>query len=84
MAIDPVPKNVCVQYVAGSHKWGWYYPVKFETLLPYKIVKPDCVDRNYEPVPDIDANIDKYKILSWDMQVMSAFSLKYMFLLITD
>lgn len=68
MPIDPVPKDICVQYVAGSHKWGWYYPMKFETNLPYKIVHPDSIDRDFQPVPDIDAQKNKHKLLYWDLE----------------
>lgn len=67
--VDPVPMDTCVQYVAGSHKWGWYYPKKFETTMDYKITKEDKMDRIFERIPDIDANKDQYKILCWDLQV---------------
>lgn len=68
MPIDVVPKDTCVQYVAGSHKWGWYYPRKFETTLPYKVLNNENFDRVFEHVPDIDANRDQYKLLHWDLQ----------------
>ena len=28
--LDPVPRRTCVEYVAGSHRWGkWYTPKRF-------------------------------------------------------
>ncbi|GIY50339.1 uncharacterized protein CDAR_86431 [Caerostris darwini] len=68
MPVDPVPRETCVQFVAGSHKWGWYQPIKFETTLPYRVVDGDGDRRTYQPVPDVEANRDKYNILTWDVQ----------------
>ncbi|GFR12871.1 uncharacterized protein TNCT_452581 [Trichonephila clavata] len=68
MPVDPVPRETCVQFVAGSHKWGWFKPIKFETTLPYQVEDKDFNDRTYQPVPDIEANRDTYDILSWELQ----------------
>ncbi|XP_054713659.1 uncharacterized protein LOC129223119 [Uloborus diversus] len=68
MPVDPVSRETCVQFVAGSHKWAWYFPRKFATTLPYEI-EEKFLDKEYEPVPDVDANRHKWNILSWDLQV---------------
>jgi ectoine hydroxylase-related dioxygenase (phytanoyl-CoA dioxygenase family) len=62
--VDPVPRETCLQLVGGSHRWGrWFVP---------KFIKGDRIlagapDR-YEPVPDIDAERDRYTILAWDLE----------------
>jgi ectoine hydroxylase-related dioxygenase (phytanoyl-CoA dioxygenase family) len=62
--VDPVPRERSLQLVRGSHRWGrWFVP---------KFVKDDRTltgaDARYEPVPDIDAERDRYDILSWDVE----------------
>ncbi|KAF8788805.1 hypothetical protein HNY73_006810 [Argiope bruennichi] len=68
MPVDPVPRDTCVQFIAGSHKWGWFEPIKFETERPYQIIDNECEEKIYQKVPDVAANKDKYNILSWDVQ----------------
>uniref|UniRef100_A0A2L2XYK1 Phytanoyl-CoA dioxygenase n=1 Tax=Parasteatoda tepidariorum TaxID=114398 RepID=A0A2L2XYK1_PARTP len=69
MPVDPVPRETCVQFVAGSHKWGWYSPRKFETTQPYKVIDETlCSEKNYQQVPDIEANKEQWNILCWDLQ----------------
>lgn len=61
--LDPVPKETCVEFVAGSHRWGkWFTPTKFVG------VHYDREDKGYETVPDINATRDDYRLLSWDLQ----------------
>ncbi|GFT81792.1 uncharacterized protein NPIL_441781 [Nephila pilipes] len=74
MPVDPVPRETCVQFVAGSHKWGWFEPIKFETRLPYPIEDKDFKDRAYQHVPDVEANRDKYDILSWELQKATCYT----------
>ena len=60
--LDPVPKETCVQFIAKSHRWGkWFTPTKF--------VGTDYTnkDEGFEPMPDIDSEIDRYEVLSWDL-----------------
>ena len=62
--LDPVPRAVCPQFVAGSHRWGkMYTPRKFADHRPYE----GAFDR-FEPVPDVDAHRDDYEILSWELE----------------
>ena len=63
LPLDPVPREVCVEFVAGSHRWGrWFKPRKF--------VDHDDYDypADWESVPDIDASRGAHAILSWDLE----------------
>lgn len=62
MPLDPVPREVALEFVAGSHKTG-------------KIFSPNTFadGKSYEgtglpPVPDIEANRSTFPILSWDLE----------------
>ncbi len=64
LTLDPVPRETCPQFVAGSHRWGkLFYPRYFRdgTNYPY-------AGEGYEPVPDIDARRADHEILSWDLE----------------
>ncbi len=64
MPLDPVPRETCVEYVAGSHRWGrWFMPRRFVDHQDYDY-QPDA----YESVPDIDARREAYTILGWDLE----------------
>jgi ectoine hydroxylase-related dioxygenase (phytanoyl-CoA dioxygenase family) len=60
IALDPVPEEVSVEYVAGSHRWPEYSPYHFADGTPY-------ADRGLPPLPDIDAKRDAYRILRFAM-----------------
>jgi ectoine hydroxylase-related dioxygenase (phytanoyl-CoA dioxygenase family) len=61
--LDPVPRQTCVEYVAGSHRWGkWYTPKRFVDSAEH----PDATGD--EAVPDIDSNREKYRLLAWDLE----------------
>lgn len=63
-ALDPVPKAVCPQFVAASHRWGTlFYPRAFDDGANYAYA-----GAGYETVPDIDAAPGDYEILSWDLE----------------
>ncbi len=60
--LDPVPRETCPEFVAGSHDWGrWFLPRKF-TGIDY-----DHDDPHLESMPDIDARRDDYDIRGWDL-----------------
>ena len=41
--LDPVPRDTCVRFVAGSHATGkWYIPRKFSTSLNYDSSSNNC------------------------------------------
>lgn len=61
--LDPVPRQTCVEYVAGSHWWGrWFTPTKLVGA------QYERQDEGYETVPDIDAARGDYRLLSWDLE----------------
>lgn len=61
--LDPVSREACVEYVAGSHRWGrLFMPAKFRDSADY-----DRRDDALEPVPDIDAERDRHRLLAWDV-----------------
>jgi ectoine hydroxylase-related dioxygenase (phytanoyl-CoA dioxygenase family) len=64
LPLDPVPRSVCPEYVAGSHRWGkMFTPRKFMDHRPY-----EGSFEAFEAVPDIEAHRDDYEILSWDLE----------------
>jgi len=64
LPLDPVPKEYGLEFVSGSHTWGkMFTPKKFLTHDEY-----DYQSSSFKPIPDIETNRDKYKILSWDLE----------------
>lgn len=64
LALDPVERSVCPEFVAGSHRWGrLFYPRMFGDFSDY-----DYEGRGYETVPDIDGRRADYRILAWDLE----------------
>ncbi len=61
--LDPVPRQTCVEYVAGSHRWGkWYTPKRFVDSAEHANATGE------EPVPDINACRGDYELLAWDLE----------------
>ena len=69
--MTPVTRDTCIKFVEGSHRTGWYYPRKFETSQLYEKTSHED-GHNYRPTPDISAYPEKYKLLSWDLEVSYA------------
>jgi len=65
--LDPVKKNTSPEFVSGSHNWN-------KQFLPTKFFGYDYEqkDDEFENVPNIEANRNKYKILSWDLNLGDA------------
>ena len=57
--LDPITKEVCVQYIAGSHRWPEYNPHKFGTNEPYQ-------GTGLPELPKISEDDDR--ILTWAME----------------
>ena len=62
LALDAVPQESAVEFIAGSHRWG-------------KSFRPERFDRSplyendvQESLPDIDNHRDDYEIRSWSLQ----------------
>ena len=64
LPLDPVPRSVCPQFVATSHRWGRrFVPRKFVDHEEY-----GEVPEGYEPAGDIDAQLEGQTILSWGLE----------------
>lgn len=60
---DPVNReNSGLLYVKGSHKW----PQRFKAISPDYVAA--IIDDQMDDIPDINANLDQYELLEWDMQ----------------
>ncbi|MDX1433119.1 MAG: phytanoyl-CoA dioxygenase family protein [Gammaproteobacteria bacterium] len=63
VALDRVPRDVCPEFIAGSHAWG-------RRFLPRRFVNGEGYERpadGLELVPDIDAERGAYDIRAWDL-----------------
>jgi ectoine hydroxylase-related dioxygenase (phytanoyl-CoA dioxygenase family) len=61
LPLDPVESASCVEYVAGSHRWGRAFnPHHFLDGSPY-------AGTGLEEMPDIEDQRDRHRILTWDL-----------------
>lgn len=61
--LDSIPKEICAEFVAGSHAWGrWFRPTKFVG------VDYEHDDDRLEKTPDIEAARKDYDIRSWALE----------------
>ena len=64
MPLDPVPQEVCPEFIAGSHRWGkLFYPRKFIDDTDY-----DYDGGGFETIPDIDAARENFDLRSWMLE----------------
>ena len=68
IALDPVPLDTAVRFVAGSHRWDrWFIPRRFVDHTPYG---PEA--GRYEHLPDVDeliaAEPDTHRILAFAVE----------------
>ena len=69
--LDPVPAEIALEYVAGSHRWGKSFrPTRFDGTSLYQGDESD-------KVPDVAANREHLKILSWPMQAGDAIAFDF-------
>lgn len=61
LPLDPVPAEVAVEYVCGSHNWPQYSPYHFADGSAY-------AGTGLPPLPDIEAERDKHRIVAFEMQ----------------
>lgn len=60
------PESGVVHYIKGSHKWGkMYAPETFGSSSGFAEI---YAKGGFEPLPDIRGELDKYDVLSWDME----------------
>ncbi len=71
--LDPVPRETCPEFIAGSHRWGrWFLPRKFSGI-DYERDGDDL-----ESVPDIDADRAAYDIRSWALEPGDAIAFHFL------
>lgn len=59
--LDPVPREICVEYVAGSHSWGkTFRPDRFNGTALYD-------GDESEAVPDVENRKGDFQVLGWAM-----------------
>lgn len=59
--LDPVPREIAIEYVAGSHRWGKdFRPQRFDGTSLYQ-------NDASETVPDVEARRDDFTVLGWAM-----------------
>lgn len=62
LALDPVARKNCVEFVAGSHRWGVEYnPQHFADGSGYE-------GTGLPPLPDIEASRSSHRILSFEVE----------------
>ncbi|MEM7222446.1 MAG: phytanoyl-CoA dioxygenase family protein [Pseudomonadota bacterium] len=72
LALDPVPRETCVEYVAGSHRWGKRFrPERFDRSALNE-------DDGLEPVPDIVANRGDYDIRGYTLEPGDAIAFSFL------
>ena len=66
VSLDRTDAEVAVQFVRGSHRWGrLFYPRVFEDGSDFN---NDQQATGMEPVPNIDAEREKYDIAVWSLE----------------
>jgi ectoine hydroxylase-related dioxygenase (phytanoyl-CoA dioxygenase family) len=66
LPLDLVPRDICVEYIAGSHKWQrWFAPQFFKSGNPELTAQDPC----FEAIPDFDAQRDQHELLAWDLEL---------------
>jgi len=60
--LDKILKNTSPEFIAGSHKWT-------QNFLPTKFMGEsyEHIDKDFEKIPDIENNKNKYDILSFEL-----------------
>lgn len=61
--LDPVPEAATLKFVAGSHLGPWLMPVSFMTREARWFPEGAL-----SPLPDIDAEPDRHRILKWALE----------------
>ena len=64
VALDRIPEETAVRFIAGSHRWGqMYFPRSFIDGANYKQDDPLVVS-----APDIDAHPEEYEFRVWALE----------------
>jgi ectoine hydroxylase-related dioxygenase (phytanoyl-CoA dioxygenase family) len=66
LPLDPVPLDICPEFLKGSHRWGrWFQPRYFKQTAAPEL---EIEDNPFEPMPDIEAERDRHDFLSWELE----------------
>ncbi|MFP6771183.1 MAG: phytanoyl-CoA dioxygenase family protein [Alphaproteobacteria bacterium] len=66
LPLDPVPRDICVEFIVGSHRWDrWFAPQFFKSGTP----ELQTQDPRFESIPDFDAQRPELDLLSWDLDL---------------
>jgi ectoine hydroxylase-related dioxygenase (phytanoyl-CoA dioxygenase family) len=72
LALDDVPRETSIEYVAGSHRWNRRFrPERFNRQPLYD-------GGDYERLPDIEAHRDEFDIRGWDIEAGDAVAFHFM------
>lgn len=61
LPLDLISKEICVEYVAGSHSWPEFSPYHFTDGSPYE-------GTGLPPLPDIEAERERHEILRFALE----------------
>lgn len=65
LPLDTVAEETCVEYIAGSHRWGrWFAPQYFNRAN----TSLEAQDPRFEPIPDFDAERRAHRMLRWSLE----------------
>ena len=70
--LDPIEQSVCPEFIRGSHNWNkQFLPTKFfgESYEHH--------DKEFEKIPDIEKNREKYDIISWNLELGDAIAFNF-------
>lgn len=69
--LDPVPRDVVMECVRGSHRWGkGFRPMRFDGTRLY-------ANDDFEVMPDIEAKRGELDIVGWDMEPGDAIAFSF-------
>ncbi|XP_042888311.1 uncharacterized protein LOC122263775 [Penaeus japonicus] len=74
MPVDHVPRQTCVQFVAGSHLWpSWFHPRKFESERNYEIKETkegddEKLEKRFVDIPVQEIEAGKWPLLQWECE----------------
>ena len=71
--LDAVPEDTCIEFVAGSHRWG-------RQFLPRMFSGEDYIrcDDDHEPIPDFDNHREDYDIRTWAVEPGDAIAFHFL------
>jgi ectoine hydroxylase-related dioxygenase (phytanoyl-CoA dioxygenase family) len=73
LPLDPIPREISVEFIAGSHAWGrTFQPQRFSRAPLYEGVD------TYEELPDFEAERDSYDIRGFELEPGDAICFHFM------